>query len=93
MAADQLISLEEIKKHTKEEDCWLAIYGARQHLSARVAVLPVAQGVSTCVSKWCTCILWRFGGLADSWRARTHSLHPCMICLGCAVAAQVDSGC
>jgi len=53
MAAEQLISLEEIKKHTKEEDCWLAIYGARQHLSARVAVLPVAQGVSTCVSKWC----------------------------------------
>jgi len=27
MAAEQLISLEEVKKHTKEEDCWLVIHG------------------------------------------------------------------
>ncbi|KAK9843404.1 hypothetical protein WJX81_000599 [Elliptochloris bilobata] len=27
MAVEQLISLEEVKKHTKEEDCWLVIHG------------------------------------------------------------------
>jgi len=50
MAAEQLISLEEIKKHTKEEDCWLAMYGARQHLGR---CLACCTGREHLCSKWC----------------------------------------
>ena len=37
MAAEQLISLEEIKKHTNEEDCWLVINGAQLRLPLAVS--------------------------------------------------------
>lgn len=37
MAAEQLITLEEIKKHTNEEDCWLVINGAQLRLTHSVS--------------------------------------------------------
>ena len=40
MAAEQLITLEEIKKHTNEEDCWLVIHGAQLRLSPSVVQPP-----------------------------------------------------
>ena len=40
MAAEQLISLEEIKKHTNEEDCWLVINGAQLRLPPSVSHHP-----------------------------------------------------
>lgn len=47
MAAEQLITLEEIKKHTKEEDCWLVINGAQQRPGAGVFVSTGARSMGT----------------------------------------------
>lgn len=40
MAAEQVITLEEIKKHTNEEDCWLVINGAQLRLCLSVCPPP-----------------------------------------------------
>ena len=42
METEQLISLEEVKKHTKEEDCWLVINGTLLYLDV-VCLPPTAQ--------------------------------------------------
>lgn len=48
---EQLISLEEVKKHTKEEDCWLVINGTLLYLDVVCLPLTAQTGGHAHVAK------------------------------------------